>query len=245
MARISVQGEGAPSEWELKAGTVTIGRKPDNDVQLEDPTVSGHHAKIVTYFQSSYIEDLCSTNGTFVNGRRVRMHTLHAGDRLQVGKFELLFDGTADSPAWDETVTVANAPLSTAELSSDVEVDPVSAVEPDLSLEPELLTDQAAPDLPEAAADASSEPEPPPGAYFQVMVGERAGERVPVRDAELELPAGVRILRQGDQFVVRRSELAPKGVVRLNSRELGPAGAPLRDMDMLQVNSVWMAFFSG
>lgn len=236
MARITVQGEGTPTEWELKAGTVTIGRKPDNDVQLDDPTVSAHHAKIVTYFQSSYIQDLDSTNGTFVNGRRVRMHTLHAGDRVNVGKFELMFDGAIQAPASDDTITVASAwrPEGESRQVSEAE----AALQPSAA--------ESATDLPAAPADSLPEPEAAVlGAYFQVMVGERAGERVPMRDAELELPAGVRILRQGDQFTVRRSELAPKGVVRLNSRELDPAGAPLRDMDMLQVNSVWMAFFSG
>lgn len=228
MTSILIKGEGAPpAEWDLKSGTVTIGRKPDNDLCLEDPTVSGHHAKIVTYFQSSYIEDLGSTNGTFVNGRRVRMHTLHSGDIVTVGKYELSFDlaGKGAAPAVEPAPdTVMFQQLPAAEIAAEE------------------------PPLPPEAPSAAPEPPQPDsrsGAYFQVMVGERAGQRVPILDEGTELSPGVRVSRRGEKFIVFRSEPSSKGVVRLNSRELDPAGAPLRDMDMLQVNSVWMAFFDG
>ena len=69
----------------LEPGTVFIGRARDNDVKFQDKLISAHHAKIVTCFEASYIEDLSSTNGTFINGKRVKMHTLHPGDEITVG----------------------------------------------------------------------------------------------------------------------------------------------------------------
>ena len=69
----------------LAPGIVHIGRHPDNDINLSDRRISSHHAKIVTYFDASYIEDLSSTNGTFINGKRVTMHTLHPGDEITLG----------------------------------------------------------------------------------------------------------------------------------------------------------------
>lgn len=74
------------------AGTLSIGRNPDNDIQIEDHTISGHHAKIVTFFNASYVEDLGSTNGTFVNGQRVTKRTLNANDVIQVGHHRLVIE---------------------------------------------------------------------------------------------------------------------------------------------------------
>jgi pSer/pThr/pTyr-binding forkhead associated (FHA) protein len=73
----------------LQAGAISIGRATDNDLQIPDQTVSAHHARIFTYLEASYIEDLGSTNGTFLNGKRIQKHTLHPGDTIKIGRLEL------------------------------------------------------------------------------------------------------------------------------------------------------------
>ena len=73
----------------LQAGAISIGRAGDNDLHVVDRTVSSHHARIFTYLESSYIEDLSSTNGTYLNGKRIQKHTLRVGDVIKVGKLEL------------------------------------------------------------------------------------------------------------------------------------------------------------
>jgi len=73
----------------LQAGAISIGRASDNDLRIPDQTVSAHHARIFTYLEASFIEDLGSTNGTYLNGKRVQKHTLHPGDVIQVGRLEL------------------------------------------------------------------------------------------------------------------------------------------------------------
>jgi pSer/pThr/pTyr-binding forkhead associated (FHA) protein len=78
-------------ELELKHGDLSVGRNSDNDIHLDDSAVSGHHAKIVTLFNSSYIEDLGSTNGTYVNGKQTKKHTLHNGDVITMGNYQLMF----------------------------------------------------------------------------------------------------------------------------------------------------------
>jgi len=70
---------------DLAYGSVTIGRSVDNDVHIKDTTVSSHHAKIFTYLNASYIEDLKSSNGTFINGKRIEKHTLKPGDIVKLG----------------------------------------------------------------------------------------------------------------------------------------------------------------
>lgn len=77
---------------ELSAGTLTIGRSGDNNVRLDDQTISKYHAKIVTYFNATHVEDLGSTNGTYVNGKKVRQHVLQSGDILLIGKHQIRID---------------------------------------------------------------------------------------------------------------------------------------------------------
>lgn len=90
MAKISVIENNVPvNSISLTAGTISIGRANDNDIRIKDTTVSSHHAKIVTFYNASYIEDLGSTNGTFVNGKRVTKYTLNPGDIISMGALSL------------------------------------------------------------------------------------------------------------------------------------------------------------
>jgi hypothetical protein len=83
---------------EYGVGTcVTIGRLPDNGIVIENPTVSSHHARVVQEGGSFYVEDLESTNGTYVNDLPISRRTLNDGDVVLIGKHRLQFDrnGTA------------------------------------------------------------------------------------------------------------------------------------------------------
>ena len=71
---------------------VTIGRLPDNVVMIDNPAVSSHHACVHRDGDQFIVEDLQSTNGTFVNEKRVTRHTLRDGDVVLVGKHQIVFD---------------------------------------------------------------------------------------------------------------------------------------------------------
>ena len=70
---------------------MTIGRRPDSDVFLDDVTVSRDHALLVRRGGDCYLDDLGSLNGTYVNRHRIESHRLEDGDELQVGKYKLTF----------------------------------------------------------------------------------------------------------------------------------------------------------
>ena len=78
-------------EYELTKERTTIGRKPHNDVQIDNLAVSGEHAAIVTILNDSFLEDLGSTNGTLVNGQSVKKHFLQNGDVIEIGKYKVKF----------------------------------------------------------------------------------------------------------------------------------------------------------
>ncbi len=110
MAKIIVNRENFQvDEIDLEQGTLNIGRTTDNDLVIDDLTVSGRHAKIVTVFNSTYVEDLGSTNGTYVNGKKVQTHTLHNGDVVTIGHYQILFRGEeAPSEGVDDTTRMIN-----------------------------------------------------------------------------------------------------------------------------------------
>jgi FHA domain-containing protein len=75
----------------LNADRMTIGRRPDSDIFLDDVTVSRDHALLVRRGGDFYLDDLGSLNGTYVNRHRIESHRLEDGDELQVGKFKLTY----------------------------------------------------------------------------------------------------------------------------------------------------------
>jgi general secretion pathway protein A len=78
-------------ERELKVGRLVIGRTPDNDLQIDSKFISRHHCQIVTQADACVIEDLNSTNGIYVQSKRVRRHNLNDGDVVQVGQHEIMY----------------------------------------------------------------------------------------------------------------------------------------------------------
>lgn len=83
---------GRPCEVQLDRPQVTLGRARDNDVILDDPRVSRHHARIVLRYGQHLLQDLGSTYGTAVNGEAVRESVLRAGDYLSLGGVELRYE---------------------------------------------------------------------------------------------------------------------------------------------------------
>ena len=83
-------------EYELKEGTISIGRRPDCDIQIDDLAVSGKHATVsvksnqyMDGLKDVFIEDADSTNGTTINGRRIKKHLFKHGEVAQIGTHEL------------------------------------------------------------------------------------------------------------------------------------------------------------
>lgn len=77
--------------FRLDDDRMTIGRRPDAEVFLDDVTVSRDHALIVQRADGFHLDDLGSLNGTYVNRSRIESHKLEDGDELQIGKYKLTF----------------------------------------------------------------------------------------------------------------------------------------------------------
>src|SRR5580658_2706780 len=79
------------AEYNMNKERYTIGRLPDNDIRIDNAAVSGHHSLIINILNDSFLEDLNSTNGTYVNGKLIKKHALQHGDVITVGHHQLRF----------------------------------------------------------------------------------------------------------------------------------------------------------
>ena len=95
---LSVDGQ-VLKEFNLTKERTLIGRKPHNDIQIDNLAVSGEHAAIITILNDSFIEDLGSTNGTMVNGKPIKKHFLQHNDVIEIGKHKLKYFNEAQPVA--------------------------------------------------------------------------------------------------------------------------------------------------
>jgi len=106
MAKLILSLDGSViREIPLNKDRVTIGRKPQNDIPIENLAVSGEHACIVTILDDSFLEDLGSTNGTLVNGNPIKKHILQNNDVIEIGKYKIKYvveAGTAAAAPADD-----------------------------------------------------------------------------------------------------------------------------------------------
>jgi hypothetical protein len=230
MARMILSLNGQTlAEYNLSKERYTVGRLADNDIRIDNPAVSGHHSLVINILNDSFLEDLNSTNGTYVNGRLIKKHALSHGDVITVGHHQLKF---VDS-----------------ELDDDADI-----VEKTLVLSPRDLGMDRFPSAPAEAehADAAAATNllQAPPARLQILTGAFAG-----RELELKKPIttlgrpGVQVVavtRRGESYtVISMNRAESKGSPMLNGEALGASARLLNDNDVLEVAGIKMGFFAG
>ncbi len=109
-----IRGIDQGTRFELSGQELGLGRDPLNRVQLHDTEVSRHHAELRRIDNAFVLVDLNSSNGTFVNGKRVARHRLYSGDQVQMGSTFMLFTAPAGEPEEDLSgkIDITTAPSS-------------------------------------------------------------------------------------------------------------------------------------
>ncbi|GGB94062.1 FHA domain-containing protein [Pseudoduganella buxea] len=114
MAKILISRDGVLEQTvQLTRERMTIGRHRHNDIVLEQPTVSGEHAVITTILDDSFLEDLYSTNGTFVNGHRIGKHYLQNKDQIKLARYRIEFVADGIRPLTGAALSPAALPHAT------------------------------------------------------------------------------------------------------------------------------------
>jgi len=240
MARLILSLDGQVlAEYNMSKERYTIGRLPDNDIRIDNPAVSGHHALIINILNDSFLEDLNSTNGTYVNGKIVKKHAMQHGDVITVGHHALRFiDSESDEPADEFEKTMV---ISSRE-AANLKVPGVAARGP------------AAPPAPaygaSAAGASSFAAGVLPKARLQVLSGQFAGRELELVKTLTTLGRpGVQvaaITRRADGFYIVHVESGREGDYPLvNGAAIGPQARRLHDNDVVQLAGVKMGFFVG
>ncbi len=123
MAKLILSVDGTVlKEISLMKERTTLGRKPHNDIQVDNLAVSGEHAAIITILNDSFIEDLNSTNGTLVNGKPIKKHFLQNNDVIEIGKHKLKYLGEApvqvSTQDFEKTMIIRKPPTIPAAVAS-------------------------------------------------------------------------------------------------------------------------------
>jgi len=113
MPKITVMMDGAVvSEVALTSEKTTLGRRPYNDVVLDNLTVSGEHAVLHMVGGRVTVEDLHSTNGTYLGGKAVKREDLRNGDVLEMGRYRIKFESESANAAYDKTLLYKPAAMA-------------------------------------------------------------------------------------------------------------------------------------
>ncbi|MBT8078292.1 MAG: FHA domain-containing protein [Gammaproteobacteria bacterium] len=119
------------AEYNMSKERYTIGRLPDNDVRIDNPAVSGHHSLIINILNDSFLEDLNSTNGTYVNGKLIKKHALQHGDVITIGHHQLRFSdqqaSEAEQDEFEKTMVIPSGQQSAEQLAKAEEAADVAA----------------------------------------------------------------------------------------------------------------------
>lgn len=132
MPKIILKFESAViKELPMTASVLTVGRKPDNDLVIDHPAVSGHHCKIAMQGDTYFVEDLNSTNGTLVNDKKIIKAGLHHQDKIAIAKHTLVFidDRPVSAEAIAQRSQSLEAPAAAASAPAPMEPKPAEKKE--------------------------------------------------------------------------------------------------------------------
>ena len=246
-------------EFTLSKERTTIGRKPHNDIQIDNLAVSGEHAIIMTILNDSFLEDLGSTNGTLVNGQPVKKHFLQSGDTVEIGKYKLKYMNEAPatmSQADFEKTMVLRAPAAAApkqEVRNPTDTqtnlqavsDAGAAAAPPASAPAVAAKPAAAPVPPAPPAAPTMTPAPAPMGTIQILSGPNAGKELPLAKPLTTLgKPGVQvavIAKRPHGYFITHVEGANFPVV--NGKTLDAQAHQLGDHDIIELAGVKMEFF--
>lgn len=254
MAKLILSMDGLVlKEINLTKERTTIGRKPHNDIQIDNLAVSGEHAVIVTILQDSFLEDLGSTNGTVVNGQSIKKHFLQNNDIIELGKYKLKYlnetpAGVAKAADFEKTMVLrpgATKPAAAAAASAPAALAASSAQAP-ASAKPfgDTVGGQGpATTMPPASARPASVPQK--SAALQLLSGANAGKELDLTKPLTTLgKPGVQvavITRRPQGFFITHVEGASFPVV--NGKPLDAQAHALNDHDVIELAGVKMEFF--
>ena len=205
-------------EVQLTKDRTSLGRRPYNDIVIDNLAVSGEHSVLQMSGNDVYLEDLNSTNGTYVNGKAVKKQLLQNGDTVEIGKYKIKYVNEAAAAGFEKTMIIKAGSAG--------------------------LVPPAAPGAPAAAVAAPGTPDSAPSAAIKVMSGAAAGREVGLVKVVTTIGkpgvAVAAITKRPQGFVVAHVE--GTGNPTLNGAPIGAEPVPLKNGDVLELAGTQMQF---
>jgi pSer/pThr/pTyr-binding forkhead associated (FHA) protein len=252
MAKLILSLEGSViREITLDKERVTIGRRPQNDIQIENLAVSGEHACIVTILNDSFLEDLGSTNGTLVNGNPIKKHILQNNDVVEIGKYRMKYvveaaaAGQSAQDDFERTMVMKSIPGKPAapRPAAPPTSPPAAASRP--AAGPPTSAPAPRPASPAAALQKPAAAEAQPLAALQLLTGPNAGKEIElVKNLTTLGKPGLQvavITRRPQGYFITHVEGANLPV--LNGKVIEAQARQLSDHDVIELAGVKMEFF--
>ncbi len=219
------------AEYNMSKERYTIGRLPDNDVRIDNPAVSGHHSLIINILNDSFLEDLNSTNGTYVNGHLIKKHALQHGDVITIGQHQLRFV--------DQRVAESN----------EDEFEKTMVINPQAQDKAAVAQAQSAVTAASGKTGARANASVIRAAKLQVLTGNFAGRELELVKALTTLgqPGGqvAAITRRADgYYIVQVSRGGEDDSPAVNGQKIGLQARRLEDSDVIELAGIKMGFFA-
>ncbi len=256
MARLILSLDGQTmAEYNMNKERYTIGRLPDNDIRIDNPAVSGHHSLIINILNDSFLEDLNSTNGTYVNGKLIKKHALQHGDTVTVGHHQLRFVEEDEQQDEFEKTMVIQPSARPMDMIRRAEAKVEKVAAPMLSAVNGAAGASSSSDTARnstngaAARRALAEGQLAiKRARLQVLTGQFAGRELDLVKALTTLGRpGVQVAaitrRAEGYFIVHVESKIENDYPLVNDQAIGPQAHRLRDNDVIFLAGVKMGFF--
>ena len=222
-------------EVQLTKDRTTLGRRPYNDIVIDNLAVSGEHAVLQLTGNEVFLEDLNSTNGTYVNGKAVKKQLLQNNDTVEIGKYKIKFINEAPGATFEKTMIIKPGMVPPMP-KPGVPAAAATAV----AAKPTAAAPVAAPAASAAAAGADAAA----NASIKVLSGAAAGREVPLVKVVTTIGkpgvAVAAITKRTHGFVVAHVEGSNKPT--LNGAAIGPEPVTLKNGDMLELAGTQMQF---
>ena len=207
-------------EVQLTKDRTTLGRRPYNDIVIDNLAVSGEHAVLQMTANEVYLEDLNSTNGTYVNGKAAKKQSLQNGDVVEVGKYKIKFVNEATEQGFEKTMMVRPSVAAALAASHQAPM-------------------QRPPIAPPESGFASLS-----RASIKVLSGAASGREVPLTKVVTTIGkpgvAVAAITKRNHAFVVHHVEGA--GNPTLNGAPIGVDPVSLKNGDLIELAGTQMQF---
>jgi hypothetical protein len=220
---------------DLKQGDMKIGRKPGCEIMIDNLAISGEHANIFTVGEDSFIQDMGSTNGTFINNKKITKHHLKNGDAVVIGKHTLVF--LTESARAREPEDFAKTVIISPAAREPMEPKPVpTPAAPVASESPAITVETLKKDAPPTKVDRH-------GALF-VLSGVNSGKRIELMKKITNLGrtgkrAGT-ISQIGDGYLLTPGDDEHP---MLNGKPIPREGSRLKNGDLIEVSGTRLQFY--